>query len=531
VADELFPQRDVGRVFRQTVQSATGAAARRERRAVLTDFAAIRELGELVERLYPRLSELQTTGDRETDRDLLKLVWRLGDLALIVEIVEEFETTFTAIGERLTATSLRRLAAVLEGAGQDPAFRTLRTTLPGLRDGIRNRQSVTVGVNLDDRLRPVEAVLLEIHGTRFESAGVIETVGRSVLGNDSQYRTRRRFHISETPPGTPPRTSVPLAPLFQDLDEMLRGQTQRLARGLRQFTAIRTETIAGLLRELALFDRLARGMQTLRTAGYPVTIPSEESATDNSTGGGSSDTAEIVDVYDPVLAFRRIRTHGPPVVPNALAHHSTTRPAILTGPNNGGKTTFVRAVGIAHVLYRAGFFVPAAAFSLAAPAVPETPPGPEAATGPETAPGPDATRATIATHFAGGESEQLEDGRFAEEARTLARTLASVTPGSVLLLNETFSSTGSSDALELATELLELLRHRECLVLFATHLYDLPARLGDSAVSLTIHPDTPFRIVPGRPDGHSLAKEVARNAGLDFDALRGATPTGEEGPA
>ena len=131
------------------------------------------------------------------------------------------------------------------------------------------------------------------------------------------------------------------------------------------------------------------------------------------------------------------------------------------------------------------------------------------------------TAIAIATHFAGGESEQLEDGRFAEEARTLARTLESVTPGSVLLLNETFSSTGSSDALELAGELLDLLRRRECLVLFATHLYELPARLGDTAESLTIHPEQPFHIVPGRPDGKSLAKEVARNAGLDFDALRG----------
>ena len=275
--DELFPHRDVGRLFRRTVQTATLAAAQQERRAVLTDFMAIEELGELVERLYPRLAELQTTGDRETDRDLLKLVWRLGDLDLIVEILDEFAKTFTAVRDRLTAASLRHLATILSGAGKDPVFRSLQTTLPKLRDGIRNRQSVTIGVNLDDRLRPVEAVLLEIHGTRFESAGVIEHVGRAVLGNDSAFKTRRRFHVNETPPGaplgTPPRRTVPLDPLFQDLDEILRGQTQRLARGLRQFTAIRTETIAGLLRELALFDRLARGAHALRNAGYPATVP------------------------------------------------------------------------------------------------------------------------------------------------------------------------------------------------------------------------------------------------------------------
>ena len=68
-------------------------------------------------------------------------------------------------------------------------------------------------------------------------------------------------------------------------------------------------------------------------------------------------------MYDPVLAFRRIRDGGPAVVTNTLTHHSAAHPVILTGPNNGGKTTFVRAVGVAHTLDRAGFFVPAAEFA------------------------------------------------------------------------------------------------------------------------------------------------------------------------
>jgi len=84
---------------------------------------------------------------------------------------------------------------------------------------------------------------------------------------------------------------------------------------------------------------------------------------------------------------------------------------ILTGPNRGGKTTFTQSVGLIHILFQAGLYVPAA----------------EARISPVDA---------IYTHFPVPETTQLGMGRLDEEAKRLAGIFAAATPQSLILLNE-----------------------------------------------------------------------------------------------
>jgi hypothetical protein len=62
-----------------------------------------------------------------------------------------------------------------------------------------------------------------------------------------------------------------------------------------------------------------------------------------------------------------------------------------------------------------------------------------------------------------------------------------------------------------------VIAERGARALFATHLHDVPQRVD--GLSLTIRPTHLFRVTEGTPDGRSLAREVAKQAGLDFDAI------------
>jgi DNA mismatch repair ATPase MutS len=356
----------------------------------------------------------------------------------------------------------------------------LRRELPALREGLRDRRSVTVGINLDDRLRPREAVLLSVNEDEYASGGILDALGESLFGTDHTYRPRTTIRKNTVPGDW--SGSTPLSPLFEELDHLLRDVSRPLERALKRYNAIQLSWLQRLVGELAVYEAIAELELRLWAAGLPTT--SAEISQD-----GSFSAEEI---YDPLLALTQSNTGEGAIVLNDQTLFEETPLAIVTGPNNGGKTTFVRAVGIAQLWGQAG--LPVAARS--ARVLEQT---------------------NVVTHFAGGEGAEPVGGRFAQEAAQVASILGRCNKRTLVLLNETFSSTGVSDALELSQELLEVISSRGARALFATHLHDIPQRV--EGLSLTIRPKNLFRVIQGTPDGRSLAREVAKQAGLDFDAL------------
>jgi DNA mismatch repair ATPase MutS len=139
-------------------------------------------------------------------------------------------------------------------------------------------------------------------------------------------------------------------------------------------------------------------------------------------------------------------------------------------------------------------------------------------------------------------------GRFGEEAQRIGSVFRSVTRHSLVLLNESLSSTSGGESLYLAQDIVRVLRMLGARAVYATHLHGLAASAaqlnrdteGDSSVlsmvalieedseaaegdtgsagnSGTIKPT--FKIVPGPPEGHSYAIDLARRYGISRDQL------------
>jgi DNA mismatch repair ATPase MutS len=121
---------------------------------------------------------------------------------------------------------------------------------------------------------------------------------------------------------------------------------------------------------------------------------------------------------------------------------------MITGANRGGKSTFLRSVGLAQLMTQSGMFVPAAAFRGAAVS-------------------------GIFTHYTRGEDETMQKGKLEEELARMSEIADGIHPGAMLLCNESFASTNEREGAEIGRQVLRAMAESGVRVCCVTHLYDL----------------------------------------------------------
>jgi hypothetical protein len=148
-------------------------------------------------------------------------------------------------------------------------------------------------------------------------------------------------------------------------------------------------------------------------------------------------------LYDICLA---LNTQGPPVG-NDL--HADGRALIMiTGANSGGKSTLLRAIGLAQIMTQAGMYAPAAALRLD-------------------------LRDGVHTHFKREEDATMRSGKLDEELARMSDIADAIAPTGLLLCNESFASTNEREGSELARQIVHAMTDAGIKTVYVTHLYDL----------------------------------------------------------
>ncbi|EID16740.1 putative DNA mismatch repair protein [Mycobacterium xenopi RIVM700367] len=166
---------------------------------------------------------------------------------------------------------------------------------------------------------------------------------------------------------------------------------------------------------------------------------------------------------------------------------------VITGANEGGKSTFLRSVGAAQVMMQAGMFVTAESFRAN-------------------------VRDGVFTHFKREEDITLTRGKLDEELARMSEIAEYIEPTSLLLCNESFASTNEREGSQIARGIIYAMVDSGVKVVFVTHLYDLAHSLyvrhnpADLFLRAQRRPDgvRTFRLLPGEPKPTSHGEDSFR---------------------
>ncbi|WP_067472493.1 MutS-related protein [Actinomadura hibisca] len=340
----------------------------------------------------------------------------------------------------------------------------------------------TIRTEVDESyLRTVEDLLQEL---RFEH-GVIVTA-RLGPGNKS---IDLRMHEP------PPKDRAPVTRRFRrsNLDYNVPPEHEDSWRAIAGFRSLAlqeiTEAVAesadhvrdffrALRDELGFYVGCFNLAEALDRIGLPTCLPTPHPPADQALSAR--------ELYEPGLAL----SLGGPVVANDLNADGTGL-VMVTGTNRGGKTTFLRSLGLAQLMMQCGMFVCARSYSAS------------------LADG-------VFTHFKRGEDRSMSSGKLDEELARMSGVVDRLRPGALVLCNESFASTNEREGADIAAEILRGLTGLGIRMVFVTHLYDLAHRMhADPPVRclfLTTTPDaegTPtFRLAPGTPSPTANAMDL-----------------------
>jgi len=213
-----------------------------------------------------------------------------------------------------------------------------------------------------------------------------------------------------------------------------------------------------LCAELGFYIGCLNLRQRMTAAGAPFCFPVP--------AGTAQASLRARGLYDPCLAL----TLGTRAVGNDLDADGKEL-IMITGANQGGKSTFLRSLGLAQLMMQAGMFVAAGEFT--------------------------ATTCTgLYTHYKREEDATMEKGKLEEELARMSGIADQITAGSLLLCNESFASTNEREGSEIARQVIHALTEAGIRVAFVTHLYDLAKRSHAENAGTAL-----FLRAERRPDG------------------------------
>lgn len=304
----------------------------------------------------------------------------------------------------------------------------------------------------------------------------------------------REQHV-EPPAPPPPKDDFSLNHIEEAILEFVGRLFPDQFRALDDYVARHSsdfidDVIAEFDREIGFFIAYLEFIEPLRQAGLPFCRP-EVSTSDKSTQVSAS--------FDLALAAKLTREKRA-VVCNDFHLAGAERLLVVSGPNQGGKTTFARMFGQLHFLAGLGCPVPGTQARLFLPD-------------------------RIFTHFEREEDIANLRGKLEEELVRLHESCEAMTSDSVIVLNEIFNSTSLDDQVFLSTRILRRILATGAIGVCVTFI-DALSTLSEKTVSMvsTVEADDParrtFHIVRKPADGLAYALSLAERRGVTYEQLR-----------
>jgi DNA mismatch repair protein MutS len=476
---------------------------------ILNDFINIPELGEdIIYNINFLFDNRKFSHAKNVEHgSFLNLLSKIYAIENFIEYIRKFYTFINDYKDRVKSEGIKNFFNYITEVHDSQEFSAMASNIAHMKKILQtNLSSVTLGINFDAYMKPVEAVILAISSKPFKKLPLIAEMFNIKSDEESPYGIST-FHKLD--PNL--KYSGLDGTLFQDLECISRQVVEGFTQCLELYYDMNVERILDLQEQCDFYFGAAKFVKYLKSHGLKMCRPEVAPKEDR--------IYYVKDIVDLPLVLmlkkENVNTDfGKAVVANDVNMSDNGRIFILTGPNSGGKTTYTRAIGVAQVLCQAGIFIP----------------GTSARISPVD---------RVYTHFPKEEVVAIDTSRLTEEYRHFVNISTYATRYSLILFNEPFSSTTATESQYFAEGVLKCIRRMGCRAVFTTHLLELAHRIdkihsetqGDSnIISMVAGMETgggifgnksrkTYKITPGLPYASSFASQVIEKCGISFDQI------------
>ena len=508
------------------------------RQHIFGDILRLPELRKTMLELFDKIqfmrdfSTMHKTSDEELG--LWHLFHRLDELDSYIKTVETMRDCLS--DERIQSEGLISLRDYITELYEDACFAEMKKDIAALKMKASDVQSVTLGINVNERFEAVSIGLISVNKKPFKKSGIVSNFADAIANKDRiqdtadwdgdmHYqlidREEKRGIIDymkneagllavQSSFATDARAKSTIVNAMADgatanstfyldtvVNKMLSSLVKKLRDTLTKYANVAIVNISGLIPEFIYYIRCAEFIGGLMEKGcvFSEAQPVTEGETSMQAKG----------FYNLKLAMNMENVSV--IVPNDLCFDQKHTVYILTGANRGGKTTITQAVGQLFILAQGGLFVPAESFRY----VPCD---------------------CIYTHFPADEDKTMDLGRLGEECVRFKEMFSQSTSKSLILLNETFSTTSFEEGHYIAKDSVKALLTKGVRTIYNTHMHklgydaeELTREIGGTgAASLVMQTEEgkrSFKVALAKPEGSSYAKDIAKKYGVTYDMLVG----------
>lgn len=499
------------------------------RQQIFGDVLRLPELRKTMLELFSKIqwdsSVLHKTSDEEFG--LWHLLHRLDALDSYIKTVEAMRDCLS--DERIKSEGLVSLRNYITELYSEACFADMKKDISALKIKASDVQSVTLGINVNERFEAVSIGLVSVNKKQFKKSGIVSNFADSVALKDKIRETAdwngdMHYHIVDKEKkhnfidvmkneagllavqssfATDIRTKSTLVTAMTDIEnstfcldsvvnKMLGSLVKKLRDTLTKYTDIAVMNISVLVPEFVYYVRCAEFIGKLMEKGCK--FCEAQPQTNVST--------EAKGFYNLRLAVNMENVGE--IVPNDIVFDTEHTVYILTGANRGGKTTATQAIGQLFVMAQGGLFVPAESFRY----VPCD---------------------CVYTHFPTDEDKTMDLGRLGEECVRFRQIFSQATNKSLLLLNETFSTTSFEEGYYIAGDSVRAILTKGMRTVYNTHMHKLGEdtekfsqgsdKKAASLIMKTEKNRRSFKLAIAKPEGSSYAKDIAEKYGITYDML------------
>ncbi|MCQ2576761.1 MAG: hypothetical protein MJ162_08445 [Treponema sp.] len=453
-------------------------------------------------------------GHYEETNSAWELLHRLEEINDYIKTVEAMYECLSDV--ELKSAGMNHLKNYINNIYNENGFVELKKDIKEVKLSTSNLKSVTLGINLNEKYEAHGIGLISLNKKEFTKSSVLSGFYSKLAEKDSikeeaTWKNDFKYHeISSSKQeieriislATINDTQVANSTYYMDkiANQMIGGIVHKLKALLKKYVYVPVTDITNLIPEFIFYIRFAEYIKSMEDKGFKFCM-AKIAAADK-----PKSYMQAKGIYNFKLLSNFAEDLGPAgIVQNDLDFNPEHTVYILTGANRGGKTTITQAIGLLFVLAQAGLYVPGDSFEF----------------NPVD---------SIFTHYPADEDKTMDLGRLGEECKRFKDLFNNCTQTSLLLMNETYSTTSFEEGFYIAKDSVKALLTKGVRTIYNTHMHKLAFDINEineisntnKAASLVVKSSDghrSFKVEVAPPEGQSFASDIAEKYGVTYKML------------